>query len=161
MRQKTQPSNTKFGLPQIVFFGAFRLSMIWDLLTTFLGTLLILDGTHFVALGLSLVGTLIAWAFNFFTWPIWNIRGIKAIERHLLRFALILAIVFDFVTSFICNVSYVALGQFTFGRSVVFNEIFSRLTADQFILIFVLTVFTTISPMMLRRTRYDNPNFLV
>ncbi|MEM7796521.1 MAG: hypothetical protein AAF579_18965, partial [Cyanobacteria bacterium P01_C01_bin.118] len=112
MRHNAQPKNRTFGLPQIVFFGAFRLSMIWDLLTTFLGTLLILNGTHFIALGLSLVGTLIAWAFNFFTWPIWNIKGIKSIERYLLRFALILAIVFDFVTSFICNVSYVALGRF-------------------------------------------------
>ncbi len=161
MRHNVQPRNATSGLPRIVFFGAFRLSMFWDLLTTFLGTLLILDGTHFIAIGLSLVGTLIAWAFNFFTWPIWNIKGIKSIERYSLRFALILAIVFDFVTSFICNASYVALGQFTFGRSVIFNEIFSMLTLDQCILIFVLTVFTTISPMMLRRIRYDSPNFLV
>ena len=40
------------SIRRLVLISAFRLSMIWDLLTTFLGSLIILGSANFIALGL-------------------------------------------------------------------------------------------------------------
>lgn len=159
MRHDVKPQATKTSLSRLVLISAFRLSMIWDLLTTFLGTLLILNGIHFIALGLSLVGTLIAGAFNFSTRAIWEGRKIKQSETYLLRFAWMLAVLFDFWTSFICNVTYVALGRFELGRSATWGYM-SQLTWDQHLIVLVITLFTTMSPMMVGFIRARNPGFL-
>ena len=159
MRNDAQPRPHSMSLSRLVLISAFRLSMIWDLLTTFLGTLLILNGIHFIALGLSLVGTLIAGAFNFSTRAIWQSRRIKQNETHLLRFAWTLAILFDFWTSFICNVTYVALGRFELGRTATWDYM-SQLAWDQYLIVLVITLFSTMSPMMVGFIRERHPDFL-
>lgn len=160
MRQTIKPKiTTNIGLPRLVLISAFRLSMLWDLLTTFLGSLLILDGVHFIAIGLSLVGTLVAGAFNFSTRSIWGRGQIKQQEMYLLRFAWVLAILFDFWTSFICNVTYVALGKFELGRPAAWDYL-ARLTWDQHLIVLVITLFTVMSPMMVGLIRKRNPDFL-
>lgn len=150
---------TSISLSRLVLISAFRLSMIWDLLTTFLGTLLLLNGIHFIALGLSLVGTLIAGAFNFSTRAIWASRRIKQSETYVLRLAWALAVLFDFWTSFICNVTYVALERFELGRSVTWGHL-SQLPWEQHLIVLVITLFTTMSPMMVGLIRERNPDFL-
>lgn len=157
MRQHARP--TPIGLPRLVLISAFRLSMFWDLLTTFLGSLLILNGTHFIAMGLSLVGTLIAGAFNFSTRSIWVGRHTKQNEIYFLRVAWVLAILFDFWTSFMCNVTYVALGRFELGRSAMWDYM-AQLTWDQHLIVLVITLFATMSPMMVGLIRERNPDFL-
>ncbi|NEQ52131.1 MAG: hypothetical protein F6K11_18650 [Leptolyngbya sp. SIO3F4] len=142
-----------------MLISAFRLSMLWDLLTTFLGSLLILNGVHFIAIGLSLVGTLVAGAFNFSTRAIWARGRNKQQEIHLLRFAWVLAILFDFWTSLICNVTYIALGKFELGRPTTWDYM-SRLTWDQYLIVLVITLFTVMSPMMVGLIRKRNPDFL-
>ena len=160
MRQDIKPKViSNIGLPRLVLISAFRLSMIWDLLTTFLGSLLILNGVHFIGLGLSLVGTLIAGAFNFSTRSIWERRRTQQREIHFLRFAWVLAILFDFWTSFICNVTYVALGRFELGRPAAWDYM-TRLTWDQHLIVLVITLFTVMSPMMVGVIRRRNPDFL-
>ncbi len=150
---------SNIGLPRLVLISAFRLSMIWDLLTTFLGTLLILNSIHFITVGLSLVGTLIAGAFNFSTRSIWEHGRIKQREIYLLRIAWILAILFDFWTSFICNVTYVALRQFEWGGPAAWDYM-TRLTWAQHLVVLVITLFTVMSPMMVGIIRKRNPDFL-
>ncbi|MEO0349441.1 MAG: hypothetical protein AAF282_05255 [Cyanobacteria bacterium P01_A01_bin.15] len=160
MRHDTKPKiPNSIDLPRLVLISAFRLSMIWDLLTTFLGTLLILDGIHFIAIGLSLVGTLIAGAFNFSTRFIWIGKRIRRQEIYLLKGAWVLAVLFDFWTSFICNVTYVALGRFEFGRSATWTYL-SQLAWDQYLIVLVITLFTTLSPMMVGFIKERNPDFL-
>ncbi|MEM8613163.1 MAG: hypothetical protein AAGF93_14170 [Cyanobacteria bacterium P01_H01_bin.105] len=160
MRHDVKPqARIHISLPRLVLLSAFRLSMVWDLLTTFLGSLLILNGIHFIAIGLSLVGTLIAGAFNFSTRSIWESGRIKQREIYLLRFAWILAILFDFWTSFICNVTYVALGRFELGRPAAWDYMI-RLTWDQHLIVLVITMFTVMSPMMVGLIRKRNPEFL-
>ena len=160
MRPDVKPRlNVHVGLPRLVLISAFRVSMVWDLLTTFLGSLLILNGIHFIAIGLSLVGTLIAGAFNFSTRPIWGHNQGKQREIYLLRLAWILAILFDFWTSFICNVTYVALGRFELGRAATWDYM-ARITWDQHLIVLVITIFTVMSPMMVGIIRKRNPEFL-
>ncbi len=161
MRQDIRPKVVdSIGLPRLVLISAFRVSMVWDLLTTFLGSLLILDGVHFIAVGLSLVGTLVAGAFNFSTRPIWERGRIKQREIYILRFAWVLAILFDFWTSFICNATYVALRQFKIlGRPATW-DFMNRLAWDQRLIILVITVFTVMSPMMVGIIRKRHPEFL-
>ena len=159
MRNDVKSRTAGIGLPRLVLISAFRLSMIWDLLTTFLGSLLILDGVHFIALGLSLVGTLIAGAVNFSTRSIWEGHRTKQIETYVLRLAWVLAILFDFWTSFICNVTYVALGRFELGSSAAWGYI-SQITWEQHLIVLVITLFATMSPMMVGLIRERNPNFL-
>ena len=159
MRNNVKPRPASIGLPRLVLISAFRVSMIWDLLTTFLGSLLVLDGIHLIAIGLSLVGTLIAGAFNFSTRSIWEGRRVKQTETYVLRLAWVLAILFDFWTSFICNVTYVALGQFELGRSATWGYL-SQLTWDQHLIVLVITLFATMSPMMVGVIRNRNPDFL-
>lgn len=160
MRHDVKPKiSGGIGLPRLVLISAFRLSMVWDLLTTFLGSLLILNGIHFIAIGLSLVGTLIAGAFNFSTRPIWERVQTKQCEIYVLRFAWVLAILFDFWTSFICNVTYVSLGRFELGRAAAWDYI-ARLSWDQHLIVLVITLFTVMSPMMVGLIRKRNPNFL-
>ena len=70
-----------------------------------------------------------------------------------------LAILFDFWTSFICNVTYVALGRFQLGRAAMWNYL-SQITWDQHLIVLVITLFATMSPMMVGLIRERNPEFL-
>ncbi|MCG8362532.1 MAG: hypothetical protein MJA27_04255 [Pseudanabaenales cyanobacterium] len=56
-------------------FTLTALSSIWDLVTTFWGILLILNGVDLIPIGIALTGTLIVVAFNFSAKTIWERRN--------------------------------------------------------------------------------------
>lgn len=155
MGQSVRPSSV--GLPRLIMIGAFRISMVWDMVTTFLGTLLILNGVHFISIGLSIVGTLTVGAFNFSTRAILETKRGGQREIYLIRAAWLLAIVFDFVTSLVCNATYVALGRFQLGGP---DLIPLSLSFSQSVIILFITLLTTISPMLVGYLRVRAPGFL-
>ena len=156
MRHDSKPQSIDVSIRRLVLISAFRLSMIWDLLTTFLGSLIILGSSDFIPLGLSLVGTLTVGAFNFSTKSIWERRRIKRVEIALLQLTWIFAIAFDFWTSLTCNTTYVALKQFDFGQSEPLFQLFSQLSVGQILIVLFVTTLTTISPMMVGYIRDRN-----
>jgi hypothetical protein len=133
---------------------------VWDLLTTFLGSLIILGSANFIILGLSLVGSLTVEAFNFSTKSIWERRLEKRVDVALLRLVWGFAIAFDFWTSLTCNTTYVVLQQFTLGQSASLAQLFTRLTMGQLLIVLFVTMLTTISPMMVGYIRDRNLDFL-
>ncbi|UBF28637.1 hypothetical protein K9N68_12590 [Kovacikia minuta CCNUW1] len=140
-------------IKRFVLLTALRFSMIWDLVTTFLGTLLILGNFSFVPIGISLVGTLIVGAFNFSTKSIWERRDFQRndlfIQILLLRIVWVLAICFDFLTSLTCNATYVAYRRLDFGgTSVEFGNVFRNLNGSQAMIVLFVTTLTVVSPMM-------------
>ena len=161
MRQEVKPKPVGISIRRLVLASAFRLSMIWDLFTTLLGTLIILGNRSFIAVGLSVVGMLMAGAFNFSTKSIWERRRPGHIELYLLKLTWVFAIAFDFWTSLTCNATYIALGQFELGPSVALPWVLSQLTASQFVIVLFITVLTTMSPMMVGYFRDRAPDFLL
>ncbi|MEO1509705.1 MAG: hypothetical protein AAFU84_18860 [Cyanobacteria bacterium J06633_23] len=161
MRRDIKPKSMETSMRRLVLISAFRLSMVWDLFTTFLGTLIILGSSGFIPVGLSLVGTLMAGAFNFSTKSIWERRRLKHIEIYLLRMTWVLAIAFDFWTSLTCNATYIAVGQFELGPSVDLGWVLGQLTSSQLLIVLFITILTTISPMMVGYIRDRAPDFLV
>jgi hypothetical protein len=148
------------GIKRLVLISAFRLSMIWGLLTTFLGTLLILDSIHFISIGIALVGALTVGAFNFSTGAIWRNHAHQSIEMLLLKVAWMLAIAFDFWTSLTCNATYIALRTFTLTTTIELSRLFARLTIGQGLVVLFVTLLCTISPMMVGYIRERDPDFL-
>ncbi len=151
-------------IKRFVLLTALRLSMIWDLVTTFLGTLIILGSLSFVSIGISLVGTLIVGAFNFSTRSIWERRDLRSDELFVqilvLRMVWVLAICFDFLTSLTCNATYVALRRIDLGGTPVeFGDVFRNLNASQSAIVLFVTVLTLISPMMVGYVRDQDIDF--
>jgi hypothetical protein len=152
-------------IKQFVVTNAFRFSMVWDLLTTFLGTLIILGKMSFIPVGISLVGTLIVGALNFATKAIWSSSYTKRLDFFfqylLLRTAWVLAIVFDFWTSLTCNALFVAPDGVEIGKTnVEFTGLLSQLTPGQTIIVLFVTILATISPMMVGYIRDKDLEFL-
>ncbi|MEO1401961.1 MAG: hypothetical protein AAFV72_12030 [Cyanobacteria bacterium J06635_1] len=145
---------------RFVLMSAFRLSMIWDLLTTFLGTLILLNSISFISLGISLVGTLTVGAFNFATKSIWQARNARGMELILLKSAWILAIAFDFWTSLTCNATYVALGRFEIGGVFDFGALFATLNISQILIVVFVTIIATLGPMLVGYIRDRDLDFL-
>lgn len=145
---------------RLAIVSAFRLSLIWDLLTTFLGSLIILGNAGFIALGLSLVATLTVGALNFSTNAIWRRRRAPRAEITLLQLTWFFAIAFDFWTSLTCNTTYIALSQLNLGHSESLLQLFSRLTVGQMLIVLFVTLLATISPMMLSYIRDRDFDFL-
>ena len=148
------------SIRRLVLVNAFRLSMVWDLLTTFLGSLIILGSASFITLGLSLVGSLTVEAFNFSTKSIWQRRRVKRAEVALLQLIWVFAIAFDFWTSLTCNITYVAFQQLSWGQSISLSQLLARLTIGQLLIVLFVTILTTISPMMVGYIRDHNLDFL-
>ncbi|MGA7938187.1 MAG: hypothetical protein WCA35_31850 [Kovacikia sp.] len=151
-------------IKRFVLLTALRFSMIWDLVTTFLGTLIILGTISFVPIGISLVGTLIVGAFNFSTKSIWERRDLQRddlfIQILILRIVWVLAICFDFLTSLTCNASYVALKRLEFGRvPVEFGNVLRNLNTSQAIIVLFITTLTVVSPMMVGYVRDQDIEF--
>jgi len=161
MRPTVKPKPVGISIRRLVLTSAFRLSMLWNLLTTFLGTLIILGNSSFIAIGLSIVGMLMAGAFNFSTKSIWERRRLRHIELYLLKTTWFIAIAFDFWTSLTCNATYIALGQFELGPAVELPWVLAQLTVSQFLIVVFITLLTTISPMMVGYIRDRAPDFLV
>ncbi len=160
MRHDSKPQPIKINMRWLVLISAFRLSMVWDLLTTFLGSLIILGSASFIALGLSLVGTLAVGAFNFCTKSICHRSRVKHVEIALLQLTWIFAIAFDFWTSLTCNTAYIALKQFSVGYSATLSQLFSELNMGQILIVLFVTTLATISPMMVGYIRDRNLDFL-
>ncbi len=158
------------SIKRFVLITAFRVSMIWDLIATFLGMLLILGSAEFVPFAISLVGTLIVGAFNFATKPIWEYSHSDRkqgffVQFMLLRVTWVLAMAFDFWTSFTCNAVFVALPQFNVFREVgqyqiQLGALLQTLTFGQMIIVLFVTTLVTISPMMVGYIRDWDAEFL-
>ena len=148
------------SIRRFVLASTFHISMVWDLLTTFLGSLIILGSANFITLGLSFIGSLTVEAFNFSTKSIWEYRRGKRPEVGLLKLIWWFAIAFDFWTSLTCNTTYVALQRFTWGQTASLSQLFTQLTIGQMLIVLFVTMLTTISPMMVGYIRDRNLDFL-
>jgi hypothetical protein len=157
--ERPQPP-TDTNIRRFVLVSAFRLSMVWDLLTTFLGSLIILGSASFITLGLSLVGSITVEAFNFSTKSIWQRRRVKRVEVGLLQLIWVFAIAFDFWTSLTCNITYIALQASTSDQIKSLSQLFAQLTIGQMLIVLFVTVLTTISPMMVGYIRDRKLDFL-
>ena len=151
MIQQSNPIDPR----KFILTSAFRLSSIWDLVTTFLGILLILNKVDLIPIGIALTGTLIVVAFNFSTKTIWERRNTKRTKwrfpNHLLKVAWGMAIVVDLWTSLTCNAWFISSQQAQDKSALL--KLLQELTSGQFIIVLFVTVLTVISPMMISYIR--------
>ena len=75
------------SLRKLVLMAALQLSTVWDLITTLLGILIILDSRNLVAVCLAVIGTLIVVAFSFATRSIWRKRSSPQERVTLIEFS--------------------------------------------------------------------------
>ena len=159
MRYDAKPdlSDTQ-NFQQIILTNAFRIAIAWDIITTFLGMLIVLGSTGFVALGLSIVGTSAVGAFNFSTKMIWGKGALSPGEALPLKMAWVIAVALDFWTSLACNAAYIALGRFATNLPRTVGELVVQLNIGQLLIVLFVTTLATISPMMAgyRRDRRSN-----
>ena len=129
--------------------GALQLSTVWDLVTTLLGILLILDNLNPVAVSLAVIGTLIVVAFSFSTRILWQRRqpyGLRGFPLALLRLMWLMAILMDLWTSLTCNAWFV--GGRTPGDSLALGRLLGQLNPGQWIIVVFVTLVTGISPIL-------------
>ena len=140
---------------KFILTSAFTLSSIWDLVTTFLGILLILNVVDVIPIGIALTGTLIVVAFNFSTKTIWESRNAKrkiwGFPSYLLKIAWLMAIVVDLWTSLTCNAWFISSQQAQDKSALI--KLLQELTVGQFIIVLFVTILTVISPMMISYIR--------
>jgi hypothetical protein len=137
------------SLRRIVLMGALQLSAIWDLVTTLLGILLILDNLNPVTVSLAVIGTLIVVAFSFSTRLLWQRRrpyGLGILPLALLRLVWLMAILMDLWTSLTCNAWFV--GGRTAGDSLALARLLGQLNPGQWIIVVFVTLVTGISPIL-------------
>ena len=148
------------SLRRIVLMGALQLSAIWDLVTTLLGILLILDNLNPVTVSLAVIGTLIVVAFSFSTRLLWQGRrpyDLGILPLALLRLVWLMAILMDLWTSLTCNAWFV--GGRTAGDSLALGRLLGQLNPSQRIIVVFVTLVTGISPILvgyLRDRDLDN-----
>lgn len=156
---------TPMTMKRFVVMSAFRFSMVWDLVATFLGTLIILGKVSIIPICISLVGTFIVGAMNFATKSIWTST---VAQRHdfffqalLLRAIWFMSIVYDFWTSLTCNALFVAPGSVVIGETrAEFPQLLQQLTPGQVLIVIFVTTLATISPMMVGYIREKDLEFL-
>jgi hypothetical protein len=144
-----QPSQP-LSLRKLVILGALQLSTVWDLITTLLGILIILDSRNPVAVSLAVIGTLIVVAFNFSTRTIWQRRqrySAAGLPLFALRLVWLMAVVVDWWTSLTCNAWFIGPQQPWGG--VGLGELLGNLSLGQAILVVFITVVTGVSPMLM------------
>lgn len=144
-----QPSQP-LSLRKLVIMGALQLSTVWDLITTCLGILIILDSRNPVAISLAVIGTLIVVAFNFSTRPIWRRRqrySAAGLPLFGLRLVWLMAMGVDLWTSLTCNAWFIGPQQVWGG--VGLGELLGNLSLGQLILVVFITVVTAVSPMLM------------
>ncbi len=143
-----QPSQPSISLRKLVVLGALQLSALWDLVTTGLGILLILDNLNLVAISLAVIGTLIVVAFNFSTQAIWRRRQrLTAARLPLLglRLVWLTALLVDLWTSLTCNAWFIGEGA---SDSLALGDVLASLSPGQLIIVVFVTLITGISPML-------------
>ncbi|MEA5451087.1 hypothetical protein VB780_21085 [Leptolyngbya sp. CCNP1308] len=143
--QKSRP----VSLRKLVLLAALQLSTVWDLITTLLGILLILDSRNLVAISLAVIGTLIVVAFNFSTRPIWQRRqryssfGLPLLG---LRLVWLMAVAVDLWTSLTCNAWFIGAQGST--SSIALPDLLGRLSLGQLIIVVFITLVSGVSPML-------------
>ncbi len=136
-------------IKKFVILSALRISALWDLLTTFVGTLFILGKMGFIPIGISLVTMLIAGAFNFSTPVIWRSRQSEQIQFMLLRIIWVMAIVLDFSTSLLCNALFLSPSNIPLGKGgIQLPQVLAGLNFSQFFVVFFVTSMCTCGPML-------------
>ncbi len=143
-----QPSQT-ISLRTIVVWGALQLSALWDLVTTGLGILLILDRLNLVAISLALIGTLIVVAFNFSTQAIWSRRQrftVASLPLLGVRLVWLIALLVDLWTSLTCNAWFIGKSA---SDSLALRDLLASLSPGQLIIVVFVTLMTGISPMLM------------
>jgi hypothetical protein len=150
------------SLRKIILLAALRLSAVWDLVTTFLGILLILDQRNVVAVSLAFVGTLIVVAFNFATRSIWRRRSrssLYGLQILLLKVVWVMAMGVDLWTSMTCNAWFISLERP--GDSLALFDLLGSLTLGQFIIVVFVTLVTAVSPMLVGYLRDKDIDILL
>jgi hypothetical protein len=146
------------GIRKFVLLAALRLSAVWDLVTTFLGIMIILAQTNPVAISLAVVGTLIVIAFNFSTRSIWRRRrsGYR-LQLLLLKAVWFMAMAVDLWTSMTCNAWFISLNR-PYDSLALFN-LLGTLTPGQLIIVVFVTLATAVSPMLVGYLRDQDIDF--
>lgn len=139
---------TPVSLRKIVLLAALRLSAVWDLVTTFLGILIILSQNHWVAISLAVVGTLIVVAFNFATRSIWRRRrhSLYGLQILVLKVVWVMAMGVDLWTSMTCNAWFISPNLP--DDSLALADLLRSLTIGQGIIVVFVTLVTAVSPML-------------
>jgi hypothetical protein len=153
---------TSFSLRKIVLLAALRLSAVWDLVTTFLGILIVLAQTHIVAISLAVVGTLIVVAFNFATRSIWRRQGHRhnyGLQFLLLRVVWLMAMGVDLWTSMTCNAWFISPNLP--DDSLALFDLLGSLTVGQLVIVVFVTLVTGVSPMLVGYLREKDINVLL
>lgn len=160
MKHDFRPQAPAHSLKKTVVTKVFWLCIVWDLFTTFLGSLIILGSSHIIALGLGLVGTFIVGVFNFLTKPIWQVRQHQPPEIRLLQLIWTVAIAYDFWTSLTCNTTSIALKRLIVDDSGSLFQLLARLSVGQVLVVLFVTTLTTISPMLFGYLRENDLDIL-
>jgi hypothetical protein len=137
------------SLRKLVLMAALQLSTLWDLITTLLGILIILDSRNLVAISLAVIGTLIVVAFNFSTQPIWRRRqrySAFGFQLLILRLVWLMALGVDLWTSLTCNAWFIGTQRAT--DSVALGDLLGSLSLGQLVLLVFITLVTGVSPML-------------
>ncbi|MFZ4640306.1 MAG: hypothetical protein ACOYMP_07910 [Nodosilinea sp.] len=136
-------------LKKLVLMGALQLTMIWDLITTLLGIILILESVNPVALSQAVIGCLIVVAFSFSTRSLWQQRQgyrITGPPLILLRLVWGMAIFVDLWTSLTCNTWFIGAHSPEDSRAMV--DLLSHLNLGQLIIVMFVTLVTGVSPIL-------------
>jgi hypothetical protein len=144
--QQPQPSS----LRKLVFWATLQLSTIWDLVTTFLGILLILERLNPVSVSLAVIGTLTVGALSLSTRAIWQRRqhySVRGLPLGLLRLVWVMAIIVDLWTSLTCNAWFV--GGYSRQDSLALVDLLGGLGLGQFVLVLFITSVTVVSPILM------------
>jgi hypothetical protein len=150
------------SLRKLVLMAALQLSTVWDLITTLLGILIILDSRNLVAICLAVIGTLIVVAFNFATRPIWRRRqhfSSAGLPLLGLRLVWLMAIAVDLWTSLTCNAWFISTNLPT--NSVALGALLGSLTFGQLIIVVFVTLVSGVSPMLVSYLRDQDIDVLL
>ncbi len=142
------------SLRKLVLMGALQLSTVWDLITTLLGILIILDSRNLVAVSLAVIGTLVIVAFNFSTRTLWQRRqrySAYGLPLFGLRLVWLMAMAVDLWTSLTCNAWFIGPQQPWGG--VGLGELLGNLNPGQLIIVLFITVVAVVSPMLVSYLR--------
>lgn len=123
----------------------FMIAALWDGATTVLGTAVILQAQEPIQYGFCVASAVVILAFGFGTRTFFSRSG--AVFAFF-KVGWCLAFVFDLYTSFMGNARYVALKQsFAVTTSEGFWSTVSQLTMQQFLVVAVMTILVSGSPI--------------
>ncbi|MEO1070406.1 MAG: hypothetical protein AAFW95_15050 [Cyanobacteria bacterium J06638_6] len=150
------------SLRKLVLMAALQLSTIWDLVTTLLGILIILDSRNLVAVCLAVIGTLIIVSFNFSTRSIWRRRqhfSAYGLQLLGLRLIWLMALGVDLWTSLTCNAWFISANPP--ANSIALNGLLRSLSLGQLIIVVFVTLVTVVSPTLVGYLRGQDINTLL